>query len=80
MYKPSKSALREQAHFDSIIANAVYFTAFIQYAPLEKVRVECQTIDEAKQAAQHLNSKSEHGRRAIIYAVDNIGRDAVVTY
>lgn len=55
------------------VATAVSFTAYLRLSPYEVLREDCPTQAAAEAAAKGMNAKSQHGRRAIIYAITSDG-------
>lgn len=58
-----------------IIAEAAYFTAFVQIAPGQRLRAEAQTQAEAEEIGRQM--AAEAGKPVLIYAVNAAGRSAL---
>ena len=66
---------------EEIRANAVKFNVFFQVGPRDRRNVGVQSWVEAKEVAAGMNAlHGTFGRRAMIYAIDRIGRTAVCPY
>lgn len=65
-----------EAHEREVISRAVYFTAFIQVRPGYRLNERCETRDAAEGLAQKF--ADDHGRRALVYAVDDRNLQALV--
>ena len=64
----------DQAAFDQhCIANAVMFTAIRRRRPIDRIRMEFATLDEAKAYAEGFGDS-----RTLIYAVTAQGRSAPI--
>ena len=61
----------------AVIAGAVKWTAFVQLRPLERIREERNTREEAEEVGALM---AEHyGRGIMIYAINAAGRSALAT-
>ncbi len=55
-------------------ANAQAFVAFYHGGRGNRHRVECRTLEEAAREATRLQATCSGGRRAMVYAIDQLGR------
>ena len=70
----SASAIAEDATLAREVARADYFTAFMRYGPIDKVRSEpLPTYEAARQRADEYQADSKFGRQAVVYAVNSLG-------
>lgn len=72
MRKPKKIHPADAAHA-ARVATAVSFRAYLRLSPHDVLSEEATTRAEAEAAATAMNAKSQHGRRAIVYAITPSG-------
>jgi hypothetical protein len=74
---PSMHGLRPHSSdeaIDRLISRSIRFAAFFRKGPLEKYRIDCATLAEARAAADRLTAQhGQWGRRAMVYGISSEG-------
>lgn len=71
--KKSRAAMEEDRLLAAEIAKADQFSASIRLGPHDKRTSYCGTYAEAVAAKAALDSESQFGRKAVIYAINRLG-------
>jgi hypothetical protein len=72
--RPNNSRDRRRAYDTEVVRNAKYFTAVLWQPRGQSRRLEFSDLGKAMRAASEM--RDEHGRTALLYAIDAHGHDA----
>jgi hypothetical protein len=74
MAKLSKSAEKRRAEDLKLIARATSYAVHLQLGPVEVLKSNVNTLQEARRHEMAFNAQSAYGRRAVVYAITPEGR------
>lgn len=74
MKKLSKSAQKVAEYEKTLLAKVTRYSVHLQISPLEVMKADCATLDEARIKEREFNQQSAYGRRASVYGITPDGR------